>query len=340
MCNNPGILRWCAPLLSGFTMIRIFGSACCAQTPDPITLIQGVEMARLQIPPSRLHFHVVYRDLLRKNESDHVIEFDGNKRRSLPLTPQGASLFYDGSQACLYSPDRKQASFRDIQDATPDALFDPHTLGLDSGLGWPLMVADLLPYREGGVEMVGREMVRGIETWHVRISLSKPFKHQRDLWIGDATGFPVYRYDLTLESERQTVMSFYESPSYTWLPSRVECSSVDTNGTLRFGLTVTLTKAEAQVSFSETNWTLAGLNLPVGTQVMDRRTKLTIGYWNGTSVTPLEVWRAGQRAQHAAPIRSQYPRAIVWVLLIATAIIPVLCWKGLREGKRKRDGLE
>ena len=283
-------------IVLGVMLIGIIGSDCYAQSPDPITLIQGVEMARLKIPPSRLHFHLVFRSQSRTTESDRIMEFDGDRRRSVGLTPQDLSLFYDGSQACLYDPSRKYASFRDIRDSTADALFDPRTIGLSPVLGWAASVSDHLPYKQGRVEMVGREQVRGIDTWHVRISIENPYKYQIDLWIGDTERFPVYRYDATYDTERQSVTSFYENKDYPWLPSKAESSFYNTNGTINLELTASITKAEANVAFSETNWTLAALNMPVGTPVMDRRTKLTVGYWNGTNATPFEVWQANQRA--------------------------------------------
>jgi hypothetical protein len=334
MRNNLGRLRWRALLVPSLILTWIIGFDCFAQSPEPITLIQGAEMARLQIPPSRLGYHLVYRDPSRKNESDHVIEFDGDKRRSLGSTPRDASLFYDASQACLYDPTQKYASFRDMHDDTADPLFDPRTLGLSLGLGWALTVSDLLPYKQGSVEMVGKEQVRGIDAWHVRISMETPFKYHRDLWIGDTEGFPVYRYDVTLDTELQTIMSFYENKSYPWLPSRVECTSFNTNGTLRFGLTVTITKAEANVAFSETNWTLAALNMPVGTPVMDRRTKLTVGIWNGTSLTPFEVWTANRRAKDGVQMPPKHSRTIVWIFLLVVSVLPVLLWKGLNKKKQ------
>jgi hypothetical protein len=324
-----GRIRWCA-----IFVLAICGEGvtlkCFAQTPDPVILIQGVEQARLQIPPSRLHIHVVFRDPLRSHERDHVLEFDGDRRRSLPSPPQNVGLFYDGSQVCRYIPSNKQASFRDIADSTSDTLFDPRTLGLSVGLGWNLTVSDLLPYKQGTVEMVGKEQVHGIDAWHVRILLKKPFNYSRDLWIGDTDKFPVYRYEVNLENQKHSIISFYDNKTYPSLPSRVECSSSNTNGTLRFGLVVTITKAEQNVAFPEANWTLAGLNLPVGTEVMDRRTKLTIGYWNGTNVTPFEVWAAGKRAKNERQIPPKHSKMVVWIFLCASAIFPiVILWKGM-----------
>jgi hypothetical protein len=335
MRNGPGKTRWCAIVLFSVILIGILCSECNAQSPDPIILIQGVEMSRLQSPPARLHLHIFFRDPLRKSESDNVMEFDGDKRKLVALTPQDPGAFYDGSQACLYLPSVQQASFRDIHDTTAEFLFDPRTLGLNSGLGWSPTVSGLLPYKNGKVDMVGAEQIRGINTWHVRISLNKPINYQIDIWIGDTEGFPVYRYDMKLDKERRSIISFYENQNYPWLPNRVDSSSFNTNGSLRHELAVTLSKIETNVLFLETTWTLAGLNLPVGTQVMDRRTELTIGYWNGTNVTPFEVWATNQLAKNDVPILPKHSRIMVWILLCATTLIPLFfLWKCMSENKK------
>lgn len=289
-----------AAIVLGLISLRLIGSNCCAQPPDPITLIQGVEIARKKIPPSRLHFHLVFRNQSRTNESDQLMEFDGERRRLLALTPQEPSLFYDGSQVCLYDPGIKQASFRDISDGTGDPLFDPRALGL-TGLSWRESVSDALPYSKGKVEMVGREVIRGTNAWHVQISVKTPEEYTVDLWIGDTESFPVYRHDVTSGTQKDSIESFYENKSYPWLPNRMEFSNYR-NGAFRLGLSVTITKAEANIAFPDSNWSLTGLNLPTGTQIIDRRTKLRIGFWNGTNTTPFEVWQANQHAMLVAEL--------------------------------------
>jgi hypothetical protein len=307
---------------------------CFSQSPDPITLLQGVEMAREQTPASRLHFHALFKNPLQENERDYVMEFDGDKRRALGSTPDQPRLFYDGLQACVYLPSSAQASLRNISDATAEALFDPRTFGLNSGLTWQPTVPDLLPYKNGKVQLVGKEQLRGIDSWHVRIAVEKPTAYNVDLWIGDTGHFPVYRYERIYDSAKQRIESFYEDTNYSWLPTRVACTTFD-NDKFQFGLEVTITKAEANVNFPEKNWTLAGLNLPVGTAIVDRRTSLTDGYWNGTNVTPFEAWQANRQAVRDTPIplKSQ-TRIFVWILLVGTAVFPLVLWKQLRGRKK------
>jgi hypothetical protein len=305
-------------------------SECRAQTPDPIILLQGVEMARLQVPPSRLHFRLVFRDALRKEEGDYVMEFDGDKRRLAAQTPQGIGLTYDGSEVVCYNPKSRQVELTDISDGLGPLLFDPRTVGMNSGLYWSMQVSEMLPYRHGKVEMVGREKIRGIDTWHVRITINGSEQWWVDVWVRDAEGFPVYRYDETLQMERRTILSYYENKDYPWLPSKVDYSSFNTNGSFRVGLAVTFTKAEAGVAFSETNWTIAALNMPEGTPVIDRRTKLTTGYWNGTNITPSHLWHANQKVK-SLPVQPQGSRTVVFALFAATVVFPVLLWAGLRK---------
>jgi hypothetical protein len=320
-------------LVLGAVLLSMIALHCRGQVTDPATLIQGVEMARLQVPPSRLYYHLVFREPLRKKESDHVMEFDGDKRRSLNQDPMpggitARSLCYDGSQACDYLPSRNQASLRDIRDDSADPLFDARTLGL-SALTWTESISQVLPYKDGTVEMVGAEQVRGVKTWHVRILVERAPRYTVDLWIADAERFPVYQYELRIGEETRRILSFYDDPSYPWLPSRVEFNSLVATNTFRLGLTFTLQRAEAHVSFPETNWTLSGLSLPVGTMVSDRRTKLTVGYWNGTNVTPFNKWTADYDISRRAQPVQQRSRLIVMSILCASILFPVLLvfWK-------------
>lgn len=337
MRNGLGRTQLCVMFVLSLLWMENSVSDCqAAEGPDPITLIQGVEMARLRTPPSRLTMHVVFRDPLRKNESDYLIEFDEDRRRSAFLNPEGNSkgkgLFYDGEQACLYNPSIKQASFRGLDDSTADPLFDPRIIGLSSGLQWVLKLADVLPYKSGKVELVGKEQIQGTETWHVRIAMEMTRKYQIDVWIGDTEAFPVYRYDMTFDDERRSIISFYENKNYPWLPSKAVASRFNNDGSFRDELTVTIDKAEANLAFSETNWTLAGLNLPEGTAVIDRRTKLTLGFWNGTNITPWEVWNAKRLAKTKVYPPSERSKVIVWIFLAAMIVVPLVIWtKSRRE---------
>ena len=300
-------------LVSGISVVL----QCKADSPDPITLLQGVEQSRLQIPASRLVAEMVYTNSLGSFNKELIVEFDGNKRRYLNHEAKSGDLF-DGSQAICFDG-QNSVTISDTSHATANYLFDPRLLGITTTYTWGEMIETAVPYQNvKKIELVGLEQINDYKVSHVRIVDS--YDQQLDLWIDSNHGFKVYRYDFSILGETNSTLAYYENSSYPWLPSRIETSyRAGTNGSILSGRSISIIKAE-KVKLPEKTWTIAGVQPSIGAAVSDLRIKQRIGYWNGHGLS--------QRAdleQEFEPIKPSK-----WFLVLMIIVFPagpaVLLW--------------
>jgi len=276
--------------------LRLLGIALCvfstlrpclsADAPDPVALLRGVEAARLQIPPSRILLRGEYRSAFAQNQNTFWILFERERRLFVrtndPPVPDASRMLYTGSEVLKYDGN-KFLAIRNLDSLTADYFFDPRLLGIMTIYAWGETVSTSVPYRRASkVEMVGREDVEGRSAWHVRVF---DLRRQLDLWIDDKNGFRVYRYDQRVPGvSDETARSYYENPNYSWIPSRVEGEDRSTNGSVRVKRKFEILQAEAEVPIPPNMWTMAGINPPRETQVVDVRSMTDLGYWDGKRV--------------------------------------------------------
>jgi hypothetical protein len=256
-------------------------------SPDPTTLVEGIESSRLQIPASQLHIHMVFKTAIIAKSHDVLVEFDGENRRYEDISG-GPKLrgFFDGSQVALF--DGSQVTLRDVTDDTGDLMFDPRLLGLTMAYSWKENIIMALPYRTASsIKLVGMEQVGDRSAWHIQLLTKSPATYQVDLWASGDDGFKVYKYAVSFEGGRTVATSYYDNTIYYWLPSKVESQSYNSEGELRFEQIVSLVEAKSNADLPKTAWTLAGLQLPTGTDIVDRRIKQRVGTWNGTAIRPI-----------------------------------------------------
>jgi len=137
------------------------------------------------------------------------------------------------------------------------------------------------------VETIGPEDIEGVSTWHVRMTYKDGTLIDR--WIDVQSNFRVLRYEGKWQAGSRTVRSWYENPDYHWLPSRVVIEDFGSNGGIISRTEIKILKAEANIKFPKTTWTLEGFNLPPKTPVVDTRSH-TFGYWIDGRVMPAEEW--------------------------------------------------
>ena len=252
--------------------------------PNPKALLQGVEAARLRTPPSRLWLEVVYREPDTTSKPNLFIEFQGDARRFVKsnVGPE-VRILYVGTNVFLFDGG-DSLTVRDITMTTSDYCFDPRILGITTSYSWQESLAKNLPYRDAtSMETLGREPIDGKAAWHVRAIDS--YRQKIDLWIDDQNGFKVYRYDFSIPGVTNSTRSHYDNAQYPWLPTRMVTQYSERYDTIHSERLLSLVKAEADVRFDESTWTLAGLKPPVGTSVSDLRTRKGLGYWDGTAVS-------------------------------------------------------
>jgi hypothetical protein len=274
-------------LISEVLLAAVMVYTCtAATTPDPIALLQGVEAARLQIPPSHLRIRYTYKNQLVTNTREFEVDFDGDRHLFVtdPKTGSDDRTVFDGSVVYAFEGDNKNVDIRNLTNPNLALLFDPRLLGLNPCYFWHYRIETVLPYRRPSakVELVGRESVGDKEAWHVRVSVNPSKGYVADIWIDDRTGFPVYRYDMS----RVETLSFYENKNYPWLPSRVEGRVYDSKHELIKEYDCSILDGKANVKLPDGTWSLGGLHLPTGTSVQDLRISKRLGYWNGTGISP------------------------------------------------------
>lgn len=279
------------------------------EAPNPVTLLQGVQSVRLQIPPSRLQIRTVYADDWSTNETVMLVEFDGDQRRFAKVGGEFELRSAFNGNEVIHFDGGQSVTVRDTSNSTSDYFFDPRLLGITTTYWWSESAGHAFPMDDSKIEVIGHERISGEMAWHVRITDS--YEQRIDLWIDPDNSFRVYRFDFSIEGlKRNEALSFYENPKFTWLPSRVESRNYRANGRLVLTRVFTILKAQADVAFSDRTWTLAGLNLPIGVSVTDLRINRRVGYWNGSGLSPVVSLQ-----EIAKPQR----RRLIIILMVALA---------------------
>jgi hypothetical protein len=283
-------------------------------TPDPQLLFQGIESARLQIPPSRLALRSHYRMFPGESERAYTVEFDGDNRRFARTDSSDIRTAFNGNEVIHF--DGESVTIRHIGMTTADLLFDPRLLGITFTYLWRNSLAGQLGYHEArSVETVGRELVAGVLTWRLRAVDRRG--HQRDFWVEPEQGFRVHRSELaTVAGTRYVTLSQYDADTYQWLPARVETRRYGADGTLMGKRVISILSAETITVFPDSTWTLAGLKPPIGAQVSDLRIKERLGHWDGTGLSEVVNPKTGREPPSG--------RWVLILLLTAAACIPLL----------------
>jgi beta-lactamase regulating signal transducer with metallopeptidase domain/protocatechuate 3,4-dioxygenase beta subunit len=255
--------------------------------PTALELLQGVERVRTTFPsPILVEIETHYEDKrLRKVQRNRVI-FDGNRYRFQGINDDRVNpcsifdgttaLHYDGTNSCTIQPP---------SDWTADYLFDPKTLGLTTLLRPGRDVAACLAYRDAkqillvGKETMGTERRVVGDTWHVRV-LGK-HDQRLDFWI-ELPNYWVTKFECRFNDTYRVADSQWSDPGV--FPDKVAIKRYSSNRLVSETTLKTLRMLEL-LELPPGIWTLAGLDLPVGTPVV----KLNAGrqgYWNGKEVVP------------------------------------------------------
>jgi hypothetical protein len=202
-----------------------------------------------------------------------LVDFDGDFRSfEYEFQDRQYKAVLDGSQAITYSSGVRQVELRSPDDQNDLKLFDPRCLGLSTYYNWGDTVEIVLGYKRHKAELIGKENISGHELWHVKTMNGQ---WPVDYWI-DADTFRVYKRKW-LEAE---TMSYYEMPELPVLPSRVECRQ-HRNGKLSGYSRVDVLESTVNVRFPSNRWSLAAMNVPTNTTVIDIRRSEAIGRWDG-----------------------------------------------------------
>jgi hypothetical protein len=188
---------------------------------------------------------------------------------------------YDGARLLQYTNEnggRGVATIDVPNRVTNEYVFDPRTLGIDTSFAISKTVAASLGDRNANaVTLIEDAKPASAATWHVRV-VNKKYDIQFDFWIDRKCPSHVIRFEETQPRSREVAISHYDEGCHeNSLPRLVEIDRF-LNGKLWVRLTLNVTKAEYNIPIDPTSWALAGLNLPIGTSVVDVRIHRRIGY--------------------------------------------------------------
>jgi RNA polymerase sigma factor (sigma-70 family) len=174
-----------------------------------------------------------------------------------------------------------------IQGSNADVgnfLFDPRIFGLSEVMFHGDTVAGCLAFQNPKlVSLVGKENVDGIPAWHIHVQVTTnwPF----EFWIDAA--HPTHVIKMAEPARPGTVWSKYD-PQNPDDPLPIEVNAEDHEGkSTNYVYQTHIVRRDSRynVPIEPKAFTLAGLDMPVGTPVVDVRIHSRIGYWNGKNLS-------------------------------------------------------
>ena len=162
-------------------------------------------------------------------------------------------------------------------------LFDPRIIGLNPSPSVKYTIESCLAYEHAeSVELSGKETVAGVAAWHVRVLFPAKYHAEYDFWID--VNHPSHL--VKCEWNGNTVFSKFDA-AHPEDPIPIEVRAVKFHGKERGRFEEFFLRGVSRynVPVDPASWTLAGLNMPVGTLVVDHRISRDLGYWNGTGLS-------------------------------------------------------
>jgi thiol-disulfide isomerase/thioredoxin len=208
--------------------------------------------------------------------------------------------------------------------------FDPRTLGLETFPNLTGTVASFLAYQNArAIALVQPDQASDAKTWHVRVTTR--WNEERNFWIDRECPTHVIRFERNAlgGKQREVAVSHYadcrpENP----LPRLVEVEQL-WNGKPARRVTLEIRDAHYNIPTDPSSWTLAGLNMPIGTPVVNVRIHRRIGYWDGsglseelpTNTQPSQPLAAPPHAGNLLALAEKDPKsplaldAAVWIIV-------------------------
>lgn len=311
-----------AALLAGGTATIIIADISAPPSQlDPIAMLKQVAAARAKIDSGEMEFIVARHDpkwAIHTNYSLLKVAFDGEKGRfeqlqreaAYPWTNSAAveariqsgeeyddlarlgllelqdahyRTIYDGKSLMQYDP-RMNATLDDPRKGSPEYLFDPRIFGLSDALAPEVTVDDCLGYRGGEsvVSLVGKETVGDVAAWHIHVQVLTNWAY--DFWI-DAS-HPTHVIHQKAPNRDGEVFAKYDE-RHPEDPLPLETYEIAHLGGDPRPSEYLMTRINTRynVSVDPKAFTMAGLDMPAGAEIFDRRLSRRIGYWTGNDVS-------------------------------------------------------
>jgi len=193
-----------------------------------------------------------------------------NEFKSHHVMVRDAKVLYDFWDAGNQSP---RTVIDDVAKGTGNHIFDPRCVGLTTFLNVDGSVESCLVAKKA--KLVGEESIDGIPAFHVCVEFDSGVS--LDYWIDKDRPERLIQHTYGLDIVKSR---FDEVNLNDPIPVEVNTMSFR-NGTLEYSSQLLRSKVSYNVPVDQTNFSLAGLGMPVGTEVSDNRIHRMIGYWNG-----------------------------------------------------------
>jgi RNA polymerase sigma factor (sigma-70 family) len=176
-------------------------------------------------------------------------------------------------------------------------VFDPRILGLTPSPGITDTIESCLASNGAPAQLIGKESVEGVASWHVRVpSHQQSFTY--DFWVDAGHPNRVVKQSFN----GNTVFSKYDvTKSNDPIPTEVWAVNFYTRERTRVETRYLRQRARFNVPVDPASWTLAGLNMQVGTAVVDYRISRRIGYWDGSGLSENLPLRTPQASKPRSP---------------------------------------
>ncbi|WP_435020436.1 TlpA family protein disulfide reductase [Tundrisphaera sp. TA3] len=195
---------------------------------------------------------------------------------------------YDGHQVMNYLSGNRTAVIADLKGWPARDAFDPRILGLSADLSPSETVRlRLAPRPSETVRLVGREDIAASPAWHVLVGGSPDRPDlERHFWVHASPTCRLLRHEIRTRLGRSEVVSEYGALDDDCpLPTRITSRHFDANGIQDRGWSIEREETRNGIPVDPSTWTLAGLEMPAGVAVTDRRGKQSLGFWDGRSLT-------------------------------------------------------
>jgi len=308
-----------------------------------LALLKGVEQERLKYDC----FHIRYEEYRAEEgkTAEQIVDFDKGKIRKEHLPNRSfagtKSLFLDDIMYRMTSYDAKHVSI--VPHVSTNAygadIYDPRMIGLTEVMNHNKDVAACLLYKSRSNFSVFLETLndRSVYVVECRDGERNGFAHWR-LYI-EEPGFRLVKKTVESEQGRSQIENDYSEQKFLPFPTSTHIYSVvfqeDGKETVDFDRHITVKDVQIKKSFPPETFTLAGLNLPLNTEVSDYRISRRLGYWDGEKLVDDPVSISAQELRELMT-----PPKKGWSFFVGFGIGIVLVLLGLYLFARKHGWIK
>lgn len=287
----------------------IFGTMCILapasanaqsnRSPEALALLRGVEQSRTQHKQIKFNLQVDMQQYTGHDPKvmEYVIEWTEQRQRFEILRgqhDQAQVVLIEGGKAYVLRRSRHaDICIYDLKDALDRRgliTFDPRALGLmgkpsPSGTWRELLWYDSI----SSLVTEGDDIVHGVNVRRIK-AVSEPNKSTSTFWIEEPS-FRVHRRRVESAQIDEETESWYspldlKSP----YPERVQTTRTDRHPQgISWKINWRLSNLDTGTPISPTRFTVAAMDVPVGTPLSDYRINRIVGYWDGQNVSPEPV---------------------------------------------------